>query len=93
MAQNNTDYNNAAVFTFANKTEMTFDIKVRNGDAFGYISIIDIKIITPPVDCTPYVVIASNAPGTKMFRFCCNIYSNTNKWWYMLQLINGRKMG
>ncbi len=60
---NNTDYNNAAVFTFTNKTEMTFDVKVRDGDAFGYISLIDIKIITPPVDCTPHIVITSNPAG------------------------------
>ncbi len=58
--QNNTDFNNAAVFTFTGKTDVTFDIRVRNGDAFGYISLIDIKVITPPVDCTPHVVISSN---------------------------------
>ncbi|MFT3911998.1 MAG: T9SS type A sorting domain-containing protein [Ferruginibacter sp.] len=66
---NNTDYNNAAVFTFTGKTNVTFDIKVRDGDAFGYISLIDIKAITPQVNCTPAISIASSAttivcPGT-----------------------------
>ncbi|MBS1741594.1 MAG: SGNH/GDSL hydrolase family protein [Bacteroidetes bacterium] len=62
-AANNTDYNNAAVFVFSGKTEMTFDIKVRDGDAFGYISIIDIKIITAPVICTPSLAITASPSG------------------------------
>jgi len=41
-ASSNTDYNNAAVFTFTGKTEMSFDIRVQTGSAFGYISLIDI---------------------------------------------------
>ena len=57
---NNADYNNAATFTFTGKTSMVFDIKVRDGDAFGYISVLDIKIINPPVVCTPSISIATN---------------------------------
>ncbi|MEO8770299.1 MAG: GDSL-type esterase/lipase family protein [Ferruginibacter sp.] len=59
---NNADYNNAATFTFMGKTSMTFDIKVRDGDAFGYISVLDIKIINPTVVCTPSISIVSNQP-------------------------------
>ncbi|MFT3912000.1 MAG: GDSL-type esterase/lipase family protein [Ferruginibacter sp.] len=68
-ATNNTDYNNAAVFTFTGQNEMLFDIKVRDGDAFGYIGIIDIKITNATVPCIPTVSIAANpataiCPGT-----------------------------
>ena len=41
-ASSNTDYNNAVFFTFTGKTEMSFDIRVQAGSAFGYISLIDI---------------------------------------------------
>lgn len=60
----NSDYNNAAVFVFTGKKEMTFDIKVRDGDAFGYISLMDIKVITPPVDCRPTLTITSSVTGS-----------------------------
>lgn len=62
-ATNNNDYNNAALFTFSGKTEMTFDIQVDVNSAFGHISIIDIKYTNAPVDCTPSIVISSDQTG------------------------------
>ena len=59
-ARNNTDYNNAAVFTFTNKTQQTFDIRVKDNSAFGHISLIDIKYTNPPVICTPAINIISD---------------------------------
>ncbi|HNP53675.1 MAG TPA: PKD domain-containing protein, partial [Ferruginibacter sp.] len=56
-ARNNTDYNNAAVFTFVGKTERTFDIKVSDNSTFGHISLVDIRITNPPVDCRPTIEI------------------------------------
>ncbi|MFT3912001.1 MAG: GDSL-type esterase/lipase family protein [Ferruginibacter sp.] len=58
--KNNTNYNNGATFTFTEKTEMTFDITVDPADAFGYISVVDIKITKPPVICVPVITIASS---------------------------------
>ncbi|PWU04703.1 MAG: hypothetical protein C5B52_01095, partial [Bacteroidetes bacterium] len=40
-AQNNTDYNRAAVFSVSGLTEVSFDIQVQSG-TFGYINVIDI---------------------------------------------------
>ena len=70
-ASNNSDFNNAAVFTFTGQTEMAFDIKVRDGDAFAYISVVDIKITNATVTCTPSVSIVANpsvaiCPGTSV---------------------------
>ena len=59
-AKNNSDYNNAAIFVFTGKTEMAFDISVDANSAFGYISLLDIKITNPPVECSPVVTIASS---------------------------------
>lgn len=59
-ARNNTDYNNAASFTFTGKTERIFDIKVKDNNTFGHISLIDIKITNPPVDCSPTISITSD---------------------------------
>ena len=59
-AKNNSDYNNAAVFVFKGKKEMTFDISVDANSAFGYISVLDIKSTTPPIECVPIVTIASS---------------------------------
>lgn len=56
-ARNNSDYNNAAVFTFVGKTERTFDIKVSDNSTFGHISLVDIRITNPPVDCKPTIEI------------------------------------
>ncbi|MEJ7588758.1 MAG: GDSL-type esterase/lipase family protein, partial [Ferruginibacter sp.] len=39
----NTDFNRAVTFTFSGKAEMSFDIRVKAGSTFGYISVIDIK--------------------------------------------------
>jgi lysophospholipase L1-like esterase len=41
-AKNNTDFNSAATFTFSGQTEMTFDIRVKDGSAFGHICLVDI---------------------------------------------------
>ncbi len=41
----NTDYDRAAVFTFSGVTEMSFDIRVKEGSVFGYINIIDITAV------------------------------------------------
>ena len=38
----NTDYNNAAYFTVSGVSDVTFDIRVKAGNPFGYISLIDI---------------------------------------------------
>ncbi len=59
-ARNNTDYNNAAVFTFTGKTERVFDIRVKENNTFSHISLIDIKITNPPVDCSPTIIISSD---------------------------------
>jgi lysophospholipase L1-like esterase len=48
-AKQNTDYNSAATFTFFGKTQMTFDIRVKSGSSFGYISVIDISRTAVPV--------------------------------------------
>ncbi len=61
-ATNNSDYNTAAVFTFTGKTEQSFDIKVKDGSAFGHISVVDINATVPPcVPVTPTVIVAPNA--------------------------------
>lgn len=62
-AANNSDFNNAAVFTFTGQSEMTFDIKVRDGDAFSYISVVDVKITNATVTCIPSVTITAD-PAT-----------------------------
>ncbi|MBC7534762.1 MAG: SGNH/GDSL hydrolase family protein [Ferruginibacter sp.] len=62
-ATNNADFNNAAVFTFTGKTDMSFDITVDANSTFGHISLIDIKITNPPSNCTPSLVIVSNQTG------------------------------
>ncbi len=45
-AQNNTDYNRAAVFTVSGLTEVSFDIQVMSG-TFGYIDLVDIAFTNP----------------------------------------------
>ena len=45
-AGNNTDYTRAAFFTFSGKTTMSFDIRVKDGSAFGYINIVDISVVS-----------------------------------------------
>ena len=50
-AYNNTDYNNAALFTFSGKSTISFDIRVKSLSAFGYINIIDITDST--IACSP----------------------------------------
>ena len=53
-ASNNNNYNNAAVFTFSGKTEMSFDIRTKSGTAgFGYINVIDINTGTTSTTPTP----------------------------------------
>jgi hypothetical protein len=47
-AANNSNYDNAAVFTFTGKSVMNFDIRVQAGSAFGYISLMDIKKVVNP---------------------------------------------
>ena len=42
-AQGNTNFNQAAVFVFGGKSEMTFDIRTKSGSTFGYIGLIDIS--------------------------------------------------
>ncbi|UAY51681.1 PKD domain-containing protein [Ferruginibacter albus] len=43
-AATNSDYNRAAVFTFTGLKQVTFDIRVKSGSQFGYISLVDINI-------------------------------------------------
>lgn len=45
---NNNNFENAAVFLINGKSEMTFDIRVKSGSAFGYIGLIDISYTTAP---------------------------------------------
>jgi hypothetical protein len=45
---NNSNYSNAAVFTFTGKNAMNFDIRVQAGSAFGYISLMDIQKVVNP---------------------------------------------
>ena len=49
-AKNNTNSNTAASFTFFGQTEMTFDIRVKTGSAFGHICLIDISETAIPVN-------------------------------------------
>jgi lysophospholipase L1-like esterase len=42
----NTDYNRAATFIFSGKTEMSFDIRVKDGYTFGYINVVDISMVS-----------------------------------------------
>jgi len=49
-AKNNTNFNTAASFTFFGQTEMTFDIRVKTGSAFGHICLIDISETAIPVN-------------------------------------------
>jgi len=58
---NNSNYNNAAVFTFFGKTEMTFDIRVGGTSPFGYINVIDINISNPVLPCSPQITIATSS--------------------------------
>ncbi|MEI8054294.1 MAG: GDSL-type esterase/lipase family protein, partial [Bacteroidota bacterium] len=46
-AANNTNYNNAAIFTIRGKSEMTFDIKTPANSSFGHICLLDITRRTP----------------------------------------------
>ncbi len=46
-ATNNLNYNTSAIFSFSGKTEMTFDIRVKSGSAFGHICVIDITRTSP----------------------------------------------
>ena len=55
-AAGNTNYSTSAIFTFSGKTQMTFDIRVKSGSPFGYISLIDITRTSP--------LIALNVPPT-----------------------------
>lgn len=48
----NTKYNQAAIFSFSGKTEMSFDIRVKSGSAQGCISLIDI-ITNLPLNQAP----------------------------------------
>jgi hypothetical protein len=45
-AVNNTDYNRACYFTFTGVSEMIFDIRVKSGQTYGNISVIDISSTT-----------------------------------------------
>ncbi len=60
-AANNTNYNNAAIFTIRGKSEMTFDIKIPANSSFGHICLLDITRRTP-ADITnlPPTAIAGN---------------------------------
>lgn len=40
---NNTNFNNAAVFTITGVSEASFDIRTKNGSSFGYINVVDIQ--------------------------------------------------
>ncbi|HPH85875.1 MAG TPA: GDSL-type esterase/lipase family protein [Ferruginibacter sp.] len=62
-ATNNADYNRAAVFTITGQTEMIFDIRVKDGSAFGHISVVDINVTNPILVCAPAVIISAN-PST-----------------------------
>ncbi len=68
-AASNTDYDRAAVFTVYGKTEVTFDIRVKNGSPFGYISLIDISRTEPAarVNVAPRAIVndvAVSLPST-----------------------------
>ena len=47
-AKNNTDFNSGVVFTFSGFTEMSFDIRVKDGSAFGHICVVDIYRTSVP---------------------------------------------
>ena len=60
-AQNNTDYNRAAIFTVSGLTEVSFDIQVASG-IFGYINVIDIV----SMDQTSVQARTTGAAGTEL---------------------------
>ncbi len=60
-AMENTDFSRAAAFTFSGKTEMTFDIRVKTGSAFGHICVVDItRTSIPAIGNLPPVARAGN---------------------------------
>ncbi|MCP9751101.1 PKD domain-containing protein [Ferruginibacter sp. HRS2-29] len=87
-SSNNNNYNNGASFTFTGKTEQSFDIRTKDGSAFGYISIIDINVTVPPpcVPVTPSVSITASAAsvcaGTNVTFTATATNGGTNTTWF-----------
>lgn len=69
----NTDYNTAAVFTISGKTEVSFDIKVKSGSTFGYISVID---ITSTANTISSPLIQKEKSSETLIREAVKIYPN-----------------
>jgi len=76
-AANNRDYNRAAVFTFAGRTEVDFDIRSNQASTFGIISIIDITFVNTPVQNRP--AYSSVSTGIKPRNTLSNIISGSDK--------------
>lgn len=53
-ASNNTNANNAAVFSFSGKSDVSFDIRTKSGsNGFGYINVVDITSADAPTNIPP----------------------------------------
>jgi predicted esterase len=65
-ATNNSNYNNAAVFTISGKTAMDFDIRVKAGSEFSALNVLDISYSTGTtvMDQPPYI----SKLGTKQLK-------------------------
>jgi hypothetical protein len=83
---NNTNYNNAAVFSISRKTAVVFDIRVKSPSPFGYICVVDINITKP--NCLPNSS-TTNITTCDSFSWNGNTYNESGTYIFNTTNANG----